>query len=446
MLELLKIGITENIKSVEAKRIYFVNALAILCIGASILMIIPYIIFDLHALAAVCILFSPLYLLCFNFNSKGKYGLARAVIFSTITANIFTLSMVLGNKINMATFYLPLIVVVFLIFDKNQKKALLFSIFLVSISSVVTYLMHSYDYDSLIRLKPDSIVFINTTFNIISLLGTILLSYIFVISSDVIVKYLSQKNKTLKIERDELYESTVQLNKTTKEQEELNELKSKLISIISHDVRQPVNNVLSMSEIMIHSKLSNEEMNLLGLRLKESSLHVYQMLENLLTWSYSQMNGLHPQRENMCALEEIESEVKKSQHCTERKEIQVSLSIDPAHLIQFDKVMFHIVFRNIFNNAIKFSPNGTCIKIITTSENNMIKLIIADEGIGIPDELKEKLFINDLSKSRYGTMNEKGAGIGLLLCKELIEANKAKIEVLNKQQRGTTFVITFPSN
>jgi two-component system sensor histidine kinase/response regulator len=167
VLELLKIGITENIKSVEAKRIYFVNALALLCVGISILMIIPYIMFDLHVLAAICILFAPIYVLSFNFNSKGKFNLARTIIFSTIILNIFVLSIVLGNKINMATFYLPLIVVLFLLFEKDQKKPLLFSIFLVSVSSIVTFLVHSYNFDSLIRLKPDSIVFINTTFNII---------------------------------------------------------------------------------------------------------------------------------------------------------------------------------------------------------------------------------------------------------------------------------------
>jgi two-component system sensor histidine kinase/response regulator len=445
VLELLKIGITENIKSVEAKRIYFVNALALLCVGVSILMIIPYIMFDLHVLAAVCIVFAPIYVLSFNFNSKGKYKLARTIIFSTMLLNIFILSIVLGNKINMATFYLPLIVVLFLIFEKDQKKPLLFSIFLVSVSSIVTFLVHSYNFDSLIRLKPDSIVFINTTFNIISLLGTIILSYVFVISSDIIVKYLSQKNKKLKIERDELYESTIKLNKTTKEQEELSELKSKLISIISHDVRQPVNNVLSVSEIMIHSQLSNEEMVQLGLRLKESSLHVYQMLENLLTWSYSQMNGLHPQPESILVYEEIKSEIQKNQQSIEKKQLNISVEIDVKGIIFFDKIMFQIIFRNIFNNAIKFSPPCSTIKLFATLDQGTLRLSIEDEGIGITDELKAKLFVNDLSKSRYGTLNEKGAGIGLLLCKELIEANNGSIEVNNKQKRGTTFIIFFPN-
>ncbi|WP_299253526.1 HAMP domain-containing sensor histidine kinase [uncultured Cytophaga sp.] len=331
-----------------------------------------------------------------------------------------------------------------MLFDKEYKNALISSIVLVTISSIITFMMHHYNFDALIRLKPDSIVFINTTYNIISLMGTVFLSYIFVISSDVIVKYLFQRNKSLLIERNELYESTIQLNKTTKEQEELNILKSKLISIISHDVRQPVNNLLSVSEVMIHSALSHEEMVQLGLRLKESSLHVYQMLENLLTWSYSQMNGLHPMPESILIFEEIKSEIQKIHESLEKKQLKINLEIDAKAIIYFDKVMFQIIFRNIFNNAIKFSPPSSTIKLYATSDEHSLKLYIEDEGIGITDDLKAKLFVNDLSKSRYGTLNEKGAGIGLLLCKELIDANKGCIEVNNKQKRGTIFIITFP--
>lgn len=345
----------------------------------------------------------------------------------------------------MATFYLPLIVILFLLFDKDQKNTLLASIILVAISSIVGYIMNSYNFDSIIRLKPEGLVFVNTAFNVISLFGTVFLTYVFVISSDVVLEKLSQTNKNLVIERDELYESTVQLNKTTKEQVDLNELKTKLLSIISHDVRQPVNNVISVSEIMIQSKLTEAEMHELGLRLKESSLHVYQMLDNLLTWSYSQMNGLHPVITNIDLKKSINSEINKIAYSIEKKNIKLDIDIKEDHKICFDAVMFEIVFRNIFNNAIKFSPLDSCIKIHSINEGNKTKLFICDEGIGISDELKSKLFLNDLSKSRYGTLNEKGAGIGLLLCKELIDANKAEVEVQNKQEKGTTFMLTFPN-
>lgn len=345
----------------------------------------------------------------------------------------------------MATFYLPLIVILFLLFDKDQKNALLTSIILVVFCSIVGFITNNYNLDSVMRLKPEGLVFVNTAFNVISLFGTVFLTYVFVISSDVALKRLSQTNKSLLIERNELYESTVQLNKTTKEQVDLNQLKTKLLSIISHDVRQPVNNVISVAEIMIQSKLTDAEMHELGLRLKDSSVHVYQMLDNLLTWSYSQMNGLHPTAVKITLKKTIDAEIKKIYHFIEKKNITLHVDISEDHIISFDPIMFEIVFRNIFNNAIKFSPLGSNIKVYSTKEGAKTKLFICDEGIGIPDEIKKKLFLNDLSKSRYGTSNEKGAGIGLMLCKELIDANKAEIDVLNKQEIGTTFVLTFPN-
>jgi signal transduction histidine kinase len=445
LINLLKIGISDDLKTIEAKRIYFVNVLSLLCFVTSIFMIIPYIIFDLHLLALICIVFSPAYLLCFNFNSRGKANKAKMFIFVTITINIFCLSVVLGNKVNMATFYLPLVVILFLLFDKDQKNALLTSIILVAICSIAGFITNSYNLDSVMHLKPEGLVFVNTAFNVISLFGTVFLTYVFVISSDVALKKLSITNKNLLIERDELYESTIQLNKTTKEQVDLNHLKTKLLSIISHDVRQPVNNVISVSEIMIQSKLTETEMYELGLRLKESSLNVYQMLDNLLTWSYSQMNGLHPVIRNIELKKAIDSEINKNYHCVQKKNITLHIDIKEEHSICFDSVMFEIVFRNIFNNAIKFSPTGSSIKIYSTKEDKKTKLFICDEGIGISDDLKKKLFLNDLSKSRYGTSNEKGAGVGLLLCKELIDANKAQVDVHNKQEKGTTFELTFPS-
>ncbi|WP_157446840.1 hypothetical protein [Cytophaga aurantiaca] len=150
MVNLLKIGISDNLKAIEAKRIYFVNVLSLLCFCTSIFMIVPYIIFDLHLLALICIVFSPAYLLCFHFNSKRKINQAKMFIFATIAINIFCLSIVLGNKVNMATFYLPLVVILFLLFDKDQKNALLTSIILVAICSIAGFITNSYNLDSVI--------------------------------------------------------------------------------------------------------------------------------------------------------------------------------------------------------------------------------------------------------------------------------------------------------
>jgi two-component system sensor histidine kinase/response regulator len=444
LINILLKGINSKIEAIEAKRIYFVNFLALICFVTSIVMIVPYIVYDLHILAWVCMIFSPLYIFCFYLNTIEYYTPAKISLFVCISLNIFLLSIVLGSRVNMSVFYLPLIVILFLLYDRNHGTAFLASIVLFAIISVVGFVINNFKVDSLIHFSEEEIFFINTVFNGVSLLGTVFLSYVFVISSETALKSLSDKNKSLLNERDELYESTILLNKNAKEQEDLNELKTKLLSIISHDVRQPVNNLLSFSEIMIKSKMSEEEMHMLGGKLKESSIHVYQMLDNLLTWSYSQMNGLYPKAIAFALKGEIENEIKSAAYSIEGKKISITTNIQEDHEICFDVVMFEIVFRNILNNAIKFSPIGSNIRIYSAKENKKILLYICDEGIGISKELKEKLFLNDLSKSRYGTQNEKGAGIGLLLCKQLMDANNSIIEVKNNQLKGSTFVLAFP--
>ena len=444
MINILLKGVSSKVDSIEAKRIYFVNVLSLLCFVASVLVIVPYIYFDLYIFAGIGLIFSPLYFLCYYYNSTKKFKKARLFIFSAITINIFCLSMLFGGKINMIILYLPLVVILFFLFDKDQKKGLFVSIILVGLTSIFSLILNSLFVVSVISLNTHEIIFVNTIFNGISILGTVFLSYVFVVSSEDVLKTLSEKNQHLEIERDELVESTIKLNERAQEQVDLNELKTKLISIISHDVRQPINSVISVAEIMTSSNLTVAEMHHLGVKLRESSLNVYQMLDNLLTWSYSQMNGLHPTPKELDLNMLVKAEIEKLDHYIEKKELTIETNISAAHIIYFDPIMFEIVFRNIFNNALKFSPSTSTITVFSKPENGKMILYIKDQGIGISDELKKKLFLNDLSKSRYGTQNEKGAGIGLLLCKELMDANHSEIYVETTQAVGSTFVLKFP--
>jgi two-component system, sensor histidine kinase and response regulator len=444
IIKFLYKGISPDAEVMEAKRIFFANVLAALCLLVSALMIIPYVLYEVHLLAWICLFYAPVYLMCFYYNAQGKTKFAKTLLFSTIALNIFTLSYVFGSKINMSVFYLPLIVILFLLYDKDQKYAFLFSTVIVALICIAGFVVNNFKIGSVMAFDDEKIFLINSAFNGIALFGTVFLTYVFVMSSEQTLKYLASRNETLANERDKLYESTIQLNKTAKEQVDLNELKTKLISIISHDVRQPVNNLLSLSEMMICSKISEQEIKFLGEKLKESALHVYQMLDNLLTWSYSQMNGLHPQSTVFLLKDHIDGEIKKAVYSLENKKITVEVNVQDNIKILFDHVMFEIVFRNILNNAVKFSPEGGNIKIFAEIKCNAVHLSIRDNGIGIPDKIKDKLFSNDLSKSRIGTNNEKGTGIGLMLCKQLLEANNADVTVKSNSDKGTTFELILP--
>lgn len=445
MIEFLHKGINTKLDSIEAKRVYYVNALALICLGTSVLMIVPYLLLNIHILAWVCMGFIPIYLASYLFNIKGKSTISRTILFAAITINIFVLAILLGNSINMSVFYLPLIVILFLLYDKNQRGTFLGSVILLTFISVLGYVINSLKIGSLIPFSADEIFIINTVFNGVALFGTILLTYVFVFLFEKMHVSLEDKNQTLLKERDHLYRSTIQLNKNAKEQEDLIELKTTLLSIVSHDVRQPVNSLLGISELMLTTKISEDEIQLFGSKLKESSLNVSQMLDNLLTWSYSQLNGLYPKIVSFNLKEAIEEQKHHAALSIQGKKINIELKVEENHMISFDPVMFEIVSRNILNNAIKFSPVGGTIRIYSEQKDNLTMLYICDEGIGISDELKKRIFSTDLSKSRNGTQNEKGAGIGLMLCKQLMDVNHATIDIDNSGLRGVVFVLSIPN-
>lgn len=430
LLNLFLKGIHSKIESIDAKRIYFVNVLSLLCLFTSIAIVIPYIILNMHLLAGVCIVFSAGYVMSFNFNCRGQYSLAKAFLFSTIAINIFALSLIFGSKINMTVFYIPLIVILFLLFDKEHKAAFAISVVVVIAMCVLGFVMNNFAISAVMILEESEIFIINSMFSGISLFGTFFVCYVFIFSSELVLKGLAKKNERLLQERNE--------------QEDLNELNNKLLSIISHDVRQPVNNLLSLSEIMLQAKISEEEIQQLGMRLKETSIYVYQMLDNLLTWSYSQMNSLHPEPITLLLADEVNQELKNLAYLVEQKKIRIELHINPHTSIKFDKMMFLIVFRNIITNAIKFSQAEGCIRIYASKTEADITLSICDEGIGIPEDIIGKLFANNFSKNRFGTHNEKGAGIGLMLCKQLMDANQSYIRAKENPGRGATFMLIFP--
>ncbi|MBC7450028.1 MAG: HAMP domain-containing histidine kinase [Cytophagales bacterium] len=438
MTDYLSKGITIQNDTMQAKRIYFVNFLALCCFFVSIVFIIPYIIWDLIPLAILCGVFAPIYMFAFTLNSHGDYLPGKTILFFSISFNIFLLALTIGNQANMEVFYLPLVVILFMLYDGQEKTSFLWSIVLISLMGVVTFVLKNYTFQPFILLDKEHLFFVNVAFSVTSLLGTVALSYVFVLSSERIFLKMAEKNAELQTERNQLYD-------TTREQEDIIGIKNKVISIISHDVRQPVNNLLSVSDILLNSDVSKEEVQLLAKRFKESSFQVSQMLDNLLTWSYSQMNGLHPKPAVLHIKKDIEKELKKIKFTLENKKIKVESAVTEAHTITADPVMFEIVFRNILNNAIKFSSAGSQIDVYSEQVGKTVQISIKDQGMGIPPEMMVKLFANDLSKSRYGTSNEKGAGIGLMLCRQLMEANKGAIHARNNDMQGATFVLTFPA-
>jgi signal transduction histidine kinase len=178
--------------------------------------------------------------------------------------------------------------------------------------------------------------------------------------------------------------------------------------------------------------------------IQKSAASTYDLLENLLAWANSQRNEIVYSPEEIKLNEVVLFSVDLFNELTQNKGITIINNIPNNTIVFADKNMLMIVLRNIISNAIKFTANGKQIIISTYSKGNQQIVKIQDEGTGILPENLLKLFKNTEHITTYGTIGEKGCGLGLLLCKDFIEKNSGEIWVESEIDKGSVFSFSLP--
>jgi PAS domain S-box-containing protein len=226
---------------------------------------------------------------------------------------------------------------------------------------------------------------------------------------------------------------------------EANATKDKLFSIISHDLRGPIGNMMPILEILLtEQNLSEQSRNDYLQVLKTSSERIYSLLENLLGWSRSQQNKLHLKPRNLSASELITRNIDLLAASARQKDIGIEFHPDHDQQVFADENSIDLVIRNLISNAIKFTPSGGSINIRISRENHLVTFEIADTGVGISPEALENLFNPESFTSTFGTANEKGTGLGLKLCADFVHKNDGKIWVESSAGKGSRFYFTLP--
>jgi two-component system, sensor histidine kinase and response regulator len=248
---------------------------------------------------------------------------------------------------------------------------------------------------------------------------------------------------------DELVARTIaqlQLKRQREELQKLNSLKDKLFSIVAHDLKHPFNALLSLTEALMNN-YKEFDYDTLGQYLQmlyESAQQGYQLLENLLEWSHTQTNKIKYSPVKIRLPELLENVLQLEKFIADQKSVKLISVVEDVN-VWADYNMLNTVLRNLITNAIKFSHPGSDIYIESTmTENNMIQISITDQGVGIEPENIDKLFRSDIHFTTYGTSNEKGTGLGLILCKEFVERNGGSITVESKLGKGSSFKFTLP--
>lgn len=221
-----------------------------------------------------------------------------------------------------------------------------------------------------------------------------------------------------------------------------NKVKDKLFSIISHDLRSPLNSLFSLIEIIEKELITEKELKSCLADLTKSVVAISQLLDNLLQWSKKQIENQVIQSQTFSFNEVIENNFNLFRKQAEQKQIQL-LSDNTDVLVFADKNTIDLIVRNLISNALKFSNLNSKIEIAVEPEGKFANISIKDYGVGIPNEILHKLLREELI-STQGTDNEKGTGLGLMLCREFIEKNGGKLSITSQEGKGSIFSFTIP--
>lgn len=253
-------------------------------------------------------------------------------------------------------------------------------------------------------------------------------------------------------ERQTIYSGKIMLFRDVTERKqneeklhELNKLKDRLFSIISHDLRTPLLSLMDILNMANDGMVSDEEFRSCLPALTKNIGYTSSLVDNLLQWSMSQLEGTVVNAVHFDIGDNVAYLVNGFHQLADDKDVRIKSNIQKPAMVYADRDMIQAVLRNLISNAIKFCSAGDKITIEADIKVNAATIQITDTGVGISSENVGKLFGNNNFSTR-GTTNEHGTGLGLLLCKDFIEKNGGNIWVVSTPGQGSSFYFTLPLN
>ena len=257
---------------------------------------------------------------------------------------------------------------------------------------------------------------------------------------------VNDRTQELKNRNEEIEKQNSMIALQNKKLSETIHLKNKIFSVIAHDLRSPVVNILYMLNLLKEKEYKEKYDTFANSSIQYAQM-VISLLENMLVWGRGQedMIKFSPEKRDLADI--ILTNLSIFKETADKKEISVNFTQVGSSIAFIDKDLLDIIIRNLLSNAVKYTPRGGRISILLKDKSlsgEGIMLKVCDNGIGIPETKQKYLFTATEIESRPGTENEKGTGIGLKLCYELIQINKGSITVESKPGEGTCFYITLP--
>ncbi len=436
LAKLTNIGVTSQLSFEDARKTKALNLLAAAGIFATFFFLVSNIIDRRYLLCTINVITMSANLGLIYSNYKRYYQQGYLIISLLLSAVFAATSLLFHNNME---FYLLLIIGVSLILMNNIKTIVVLSL----LNALGFLLIYRYGgYLHLYASVTEDRKFANLIVWVILLL--IFLQY-FKKQSISYQKEIEDKNCELQQQQIQLLSQKQQLEESNHQLTILNKTKEKLFSIVAHDIRTPIAGLKTSLELFNQDIISKEEFMTLSTELSVQVDQLQNSLDNLLQWSHSQMKGIEVKKEKIALKPLILETLNLLQQNLSGKNIKIDLATNEAFMINADINHIKIILRNLISNAIKFSYAGSTISLSVIKENSFILFSVADAGTGMPKEKLDSLFQQNTISSQYGTSNEKGTGLGLMLCKEFIEKNGGNITVKSEPGKGSTFTVSIPT-
>ncbi len=261
---------------------------------------------------------------------------------------------------------------------------------------------------------------------------------------------IKEKNEEIRQQKEEieqinetLTQTNIKLDQQSKDLKALNATKDKLFAIIGHDLRNPIGALISLLQLLEYGNINQEEFVLYSNKLKANVESLHFTLHNLLVWANSQMQGIKHLPQVFDLQEIVQENINLLSEVAQNKNIDLSNQVEVLTQVSADIDHVKLILRNLLSNALKFTPQGGKVSVKAETGKDFVKIAVSDTGVGMTEEKLSKLFTSSATSTK-GTDEEKGTGLGLVLCKDFVEKNGGQIWVESQIGKGSTFYFTLP--
>lgn len=410
---LVAIGVHEKLTTLEQGLVKLTNKAAL-----TILLVVSFVFVPMRILTAqysspILILFAFLFSLTLLFNYRKKFLLARHYLIALLYIMLLVVSVLRGIESGILFILIPTVLLAYIFF--YPFRSLYFHLVLI-LAFTTFILIYGHGNQPILPHPAGMLSKVYAIYLLISLaLSAVFVDFIFTLNRRYQQELLS-----------------------------LNQTKNKLLGIIGHDLRSPLNSLKGLLQLVNYQNLSQEEFHGLIKQLSRSTENLSYSLDNLLEWAVTQLKGITASPAPFRLRQVSEQECSLLEEGAKQKDIRILNRIPEEITAYADINHIGLVIRNLLNNAIKFTPKGGRIILEARPEAQQVVVRISDTGIGMEKALATRIFNRENPEFSRGTGGESGLGLGLMLCKEMIIHNKGKIWARSEKGKGSTFTFSLP--